>query len=312
MQLDIGEIFIILAGLFVIIGVGYLAAKTNVVSHSATPMLSSVLMRISLPCTIFTAMIRPYDPQFLTDGLIVMALCGGCMLVYIFLALWQVRLFHIPAQDAGAWVYTSVFFNAGFIGYPIALALFGEEGLSLSVILNVPLMVFCFSWGIYYVEKTATGTGQAPAKLWKALVTEANIALVLSMVCYVNQWTPPALILTPATYLANLTTPLSLLIVGISLAGANTQHLFQDKLVLLGTFNRLLLFPAITCGVLLWLNLDSLMLPALTMILLATPAPASAAAIIGSHGGNQALSAKITFLTSLLCMLTIPLWAMLF
>ena len=56
-----------LIGLFLLIGVGFFAVRTGVLPAGASKMLSSLLMKISVPTTIVCSMLRPFDPGFLRD-----------------------------------------------------------------------------------------------------------------------------------------------------------------------------------------------------------------------------------------------------
>ena len=86
-MLDIRDVFSNLLGLFLLIGVGYGAVRLNLVPGSATQIFSSLLMKITLPATIFVSLVQPYDPAFLHDGVLIVVL-GGVLLALYGLISW--------------------------------------------------------------------------------------------------------------------------------------------------------------------------------------------------------------------------------
>lgn len=71
MQLDIGMVFSSLIGLFLLMGVGWVSVKTKIVPPAASAPMSSLLLKVTLPCTIFSSLAtREFDSAFLVDGVI--------------------------------------------------------------------------------------------------------------------------------------------------------------------------------------------------------------------------------------------------
>ncbi|MBQ3446900.1 MAG: AEC family transporter, partial [Synergistaceae bacterium] len=71
MNLDFFAVASNLVSLFVLIAAGYIAVKTGVLKPEASSHFSSLLLKITLPCTIFISLVqREYDPAFARDGII--------------------------------------------------------------------------------------------------------------------------------------------------------------------------------------------------------------------------------------------------
>ena len=308
MNLDIAEISGTLAGLFLIISVGFVTTKFKITSFSAVPTLSNILIRVALPCSMFVSMIKPYDPSFLTDGLTIMLVATILILIFIFLRILLVKILKIRQGNKGAWIMSSVFFNSGFIGFPIAYSLLGNSGLALATFLNIPLMIATLGIGYYLIQKDALcKTGQKP-NIWRIIFSESNILVSIGLVCYIKEWAVPKVIFEPVSFMANMTTPLAMIVVGITLGSTKIGNVFKDKEIVSAIIARLIFFPAITFVFLKSFNFTNPMIPIVTMVLLATPSPAGGAAMTAANGGNEVLAAKITFMTSLLSMITITFW----
>lgn len=310
MQLDITVVFSSLIGLFLLLGTGFFAVKRGILPVSGTGVLSPLLMRITLPCTVFTSMLRPYDPAFLAKGAIVVMMGfllfgGSCAITW-----WLSRVFRTPQGSRGMWAFAAAFCNNGFMGFPVALALFGEEGLALAALFGIPFNLLIYSVGARMVSVDGNGS-QPPVRLLKVLLTPINGAVVLGLAAYVAQLSIPAALLTPIQHFANVTTPLSMFVTGMTLAGSGVSGLLRDRTVLTATFARLLLMPGLSFVLLRLIPFSDPLIPRLLIIIMAMPAPAVATILAESYGGNRALGAKVVFLSSLLCIATIPVFALL-
>ena len=217
-MLDIRDVFSNLFGLFLLIGVGYGTVRLRVLPASASKMLSSLLMNVTMPATIFTSLVRPYDPAFLRAGLLEVVLGLALYILYGVISALLARPFRVTRERRGLWTFACAFNNNGFMGFPIALALFGEEGLALAVFLGIPFNLLAYTTGATLICMDRSASGDAPPVSWRSiLLTVVNGATLLGLILYAAQIPIPEVIDTPLTYLADVTTPLSMLIIGMNL-----------------------------------------------------------------------------------------------
>ena len=317
MQLDFWEVLSNLIGLFLLIAVGYGAVRLNVIPASASAVLSKLLLKIALPCTIFTSLLRPYDPAFLKDILIVIALGLVLFPVNALLARLLSGLCRVSDGRRGVWSFCATFCNNGFMGFPIALALFGEEGLALAAIFGLPFNLLVYSVGVAMVcmdrPKQADGSGKIN---WRSvLITGINIAAILGLIFYFARLSVPTAVLTPLTHLSNVTTPLSMFVTGMNLSNGKFTALFRDRDMISASAARLVLMPLISFAILTGLNalfpFGNPLILGVVFIIMAMPAPAVATILAENYGANREFAAGIVFLSSLFCIITIPLMALL-
>lgn len=311
-MLDIRDVFSNLFGLFLLIGAGYAAVRLGVLPASASKILSRLLMNITLPATVFTSLVRPYDPAFLRSGLMAVALATFLYVLYGVISALLSRPFRIPKERRGMWIFSCTFNNNGFMGFPIALALFGEEGLTLAVFLGIPFNLLTYSAGVKLVCMDRSASEDQPPVSWRSiLLSMVNLSILLGLIFYIGQIPVPSVISTPLTHLANVTTPLSMMIIGMTLSGGKLSSLFRDHAVLSSSFMRLLFLPLITWGILKLLPLNDPLLAGVTLIIMAMPAPAVTSILAETYGADKEFAAQTVFLSSLLCLITIPLISLL-
>lgn len=305
-------LFTNLVGLFLLIGVGFLAVRLRLLPAEASKPTSALLMKIALPATVFSSMIRPYDPNFLGDGLAIFGVSGILFLIYGLLSKPLARLLRVPDGQQGMWRCCVTFCNNGFMGFPVAYALFGDDGLMLAVITGIPFNLLLYSWGIQMVcSDRLQENPQQRTSLRAALITPINGTMLLSLIFYFTQIPVPATILTPIQHLANVTTPLSMLVTGMNLARGKVSDVIKDRNAISASAVRLLLFPLLAWGLMALIPGLNPLVVGVALIILAMPTAAAASILGEQYGGCTQLAARSVFLSSLLCIVTIPLVSLL-
>lgn len=299
-------------GLFLLIGVGYGAVRGGLLPLSSTGVLTSLLLKVTMPATIFTSMIRPFDPSFARDALIIVAIGTVLLLLYAAIGAGLARAFRVPLGRRGIWMLCITFSNNGFMGFPVAYALFGDEGLALAVMLGIPSNLLMYSLGASQVSTDRCAGGAKERLSVKQVLSSAvNVSILLGLIFYAAQIPVPEVIFSPLEQLSNITTPLSMLITGISLAGSPLSSLFRDRDAITGVVTRLVLLPLVTWLLLLPLPIENPLVTCVTLVIMAMPSASVATAMAQRYGSSTELAARLVCLSSLLCMVTLPLVAML-
>lgn len=309
---DIVVLFSNLVGLFLLIAVGFAAVRLKIVPAQMSKPLSALLMNITLPATVFISMIQPYDPGFLGLGLAAIVFSAVFFSLFSALSLPLSRLCRVPDGRRGMWCCCATYSNTGFMGFPVAYALFGADGLMLAVFFNIPFNFLLYTIGVRMVCMDAPkGDAKGSFSLRTALMTPLNAAIVLSLIFYFGQLPVPDALFTPLQHLSNVTTPLSMMVTGMNLAQGKVSDVIRDRDAITSSLTRLLVFPVICwVGMRLFPQMDALVV-GVTLVMLAMPSPAAAPIIGEQFNGCVQLGARVVFLSSLLCIATLPLVSLL-
>ena len=301
-----------LVGLFLMIGVGFFAVRAGILSSGATVPLTALLMKITLPATIFSSMLRPFEASFLGDALLMFVLGLVFHLSYVVLSQPLLRLFRVPRGRRGMWTLCSSFCNNGFMGFPVAYALFGEEGLALAVMLGVPFNLLLYSLGAKLAADDGQKEEETGSVSWKKVLFSAvNGSILLGLVFYCLQIPVPDVLLTPIQYLSDVTTPLSMLVTGMNLAEGKLTDALLDRDVRSICLMRLLLFPIVTWGVVELLPIGNPLAVGVVVVIMAMPCAAATVVVGEEYDGCVELGARAVFVSSLLCIVTLPLISLL-
>ena len=312
MIMDLSVLLSNLIGLFLLIGVGFFAVRTGILPAEASKPMTALLMKITVPATIVSSMLRPLDMGFLKMGASMLLVGMVILPLFSVVSLGLSRLFRVADGRRGMWCCCATFCNSGFMGFPVALALFGEEGLALTVILSIPFNLMMYSIGAKMVCMDLPRDGSAQAISWgKVIFSVINLSLVVGLFFYFTQIQLPQAVRGPLDYLAGVTTPLSMMITGMNLSQGKAGDIFRDRDILTAAGTRLLILPVLAWGLMrLVPGLSSLVLGA-ALLNFSMPSPAAAALLGEQYGGDTQTAVRAVFVSSLLCIVTIPLVSLL-
>lgn len=310
--MDLSVLLSNLIGLFLLIGVGFFAVRTGILPAEASKPLTALLMKITVPATIVSSMLRPLDMGFLKMGASMLLVGMVILPLFSVVSLGLSRLFRVADGRRGMWCFCATFCNSGFMGFPVALALFGEEGLALTVILSIPFNLMMYSIGAKMVCMDLPRDGSAQAISWgKVIFSVINLSLVVGLFFYFTQIQLPQAVRGPLDYLAGVTTPLSMMITGMNLSQGKAGDIFRDRDILTAAGTRLLILPVLAWALMrLVPGLSSLVLGA-ALLNFSMPSPAAAALLGEQYGGDIQTAVRAVFVSSLLCIVTIPLVSLL-
>ena len=292
--------------IFALILVGFVAGKAHLVSEQASKDLSAILVEITLPASIFSSMLRELETDLLINAALLFFIGFACLALEYGAGRLLVKFFRIRKENQGLFLYNSMFTNASFMGFPVANAIFGSVGVFLASIVNLSLTITTFSFGIGLVR----GDQESKEKfsLRKNVFTNINIAIILGMICFLTGFRCPEPAENFIAYFANVTTPMSMLVVGLNMSKGRARDLMTDRDAHLLTITRLIVMPLLLFGILKLLPLGAYPLVAqMILVVFAMPVPALCLILSEKYGGNTQFAVTTIFQTTLFSIVTIPL-----
>ena len=283
---------------------GFAANRLGILGGETDRKISRLLLSVTMPAMILGAVCTG---EALPEASVVLGVLRVSLVFYglefAFALAAPPLLGGTPAQK-GVWRYSLVFPNVGFIGYPVAVALFGPEALFYAVILVLPFNLLSFTLGPLMLS------GAKRFSLRQTL-SPCVLASVGALVLALGRLRPPAMIGEAAEFVGSITVPLSLMFVGSLLAGLPLGRLLASPRLWILTAVRLLLMPAVLCPILRALGTESMIL-GIAVTQMAMPAAVNGSLLCMEYGGDAECMAQITFVSTLASIVTIPIVAALF
>lgn len=280
------------------IACGYAANRLHYLGGEVDQKISSLLLKVTMPCMIVGAVCTG---DTLPEVSVVLGILKVALVFYLLefaFALAVPPLLGGTAGQKGVWRYTLTFPNVGFIGYPVAVALFGPEALFYAVILVLPFNLLSFTLGPLML------TGAKRFSLRQTL-SPCVVASVIALVLSLARLRPPAVVGEAVEFVGGITVPLSLMFVGSLLAGLPLGRMLSSPRLWILTAVRLLLMPAVLAPILRWMGTDSMVL-GIAITQMAMPVAVNGSLLCMEYGGDAECMAQITFISTLASIVTIP------
>lgn len=295
------NIFTQVAVLFIIILVGYFVRKKGLLDESSTSKLSSLVMNIFLPAMIITAMQIQFDkemiPKILSLLFVSMVMFGVSTIVAFCL-----KFFIKSDSKLGIFQYSLVFSNSGFMGYPVVEAVLGKGAIFYAAIFNLPFNFLCFTLGVYFLSK---GNSNARFSI-KSMINPSMIAVFIGLALFVTGTELPVFVNQPLELLGDVTTPISMIVIGSMLAGSSAMECFKRFDMYMLAILRLVAIPMLVFLVLRPFSFDSVVM-AIPVVIAAMPSAANTAIMANEYGADVALASQAVFFTTLFSVVSIPL-----
>jgi len=296
--------FDVLAEMLVIlfaIAAGYAANHLGYLGGETDQKLSKLILNITMPAMIVAAVITGEE---LPEISVILSILEVGVVFYVLefaFVLTVPKLLPGTAGQKGVYRYTLAFPNVGFIGYPVAVALYGDGALFYAAILALPFNLLSYSLGPLMLA----GAGRFR---WRQLLSPCIVASVLGLVLALTRLRPPAIVGEMLDFVGSITVPLSLLVVGSLLAHMSPGKVLRSPKLWVLSVLRLLMMPALLCLVLRGMHIEAMVL-GIAVSQMGMPVAVNGTLLSMEYGGDTEAMAQVTFLTTLGAIVTIPVLA---
>ena len=298
--------------LFAIVVVGYIAGKWGYMGGTFDKKLSKVVIDITCPALILSSAMTGELP----DRRYILPLLGISVLTYVLLtgvALLLPRFLTKKKDDEGVIGFAMMFGNVGFMGYPIVASIFGHEAVFYAAVLNVVNTFTVFTVGTMLIvgknqESTVEEKEMSQKKmLRKVLYSTPMLSAYLTMLIVALEIKDiPEFISQPLTMIGNITVPAALLIIGSSMSQLPLRALLGNSTIYTTTLMRLAILPVGIHYLMTLLGFSSFVV-GINTVVIAMPVATYGTILCLRHGKDTTLITEVTFITTLLAMISIPL-----
>lgn len=298
--------------LLLIIGVGYLARRYNILSQDSVQGISKFVLYVSLPALILVSSIsQQYNPNEVNLFYLLIAASVIYYLVSIVISFIFPRLICSKQSDIGIYQFILVFPSAVFFAFPLIEMLFGKPGIFYAAVFNLPYFILTFSLGIWLM--VSPFKNDVPIKLSprRIFLNFAFLATLIGLFMYFTSNTIPYDINQPyfkmLDLLGKMATPLALIITGAYLFEVKIMSLLQNARHWCVAIARLVLLPLLVFVVLNCIPSMPKTALAIAVIIASMPAAVQTVIIAAEYNANPKTASEIILMTTILAAITIPI-----
>lgn len=310
-----------------LIVLGFYLRKKNHFSEKSKKTITTILMKVALPCLAFIGFIIDFNVEILKDSIWIILFTVICYLVNLFFG----RLIFIKKERETKSLYSILltFGQITLFGLPLVKAIYKESGVLVGNMMSIPFRVFVYIYCFIVVSGAKLEKETIKTTMKNVFLNPIIIAMLGSILLWVLQPIMPKITIEEVQYsifrfdktvpwlykvlsnLANLTMPLSMLLVGVSLGEADMKSALSNKTAWIISVFRSVVSPIIM-GLLIYLailifklNLSTEVIASI-IICFAAPVSAVVNTFCIHYDKEPTLSSNCCFLSTLLYIVTIP------
>lgn len=292
--------------IFAIAAVGALIRQLNWLTSEADASLLRVTVNLLVPCLIFDSILgnRAFDthaniflPPLIGFGTVALGI-PLAMAVQHWLGLKE-------ASSRRTFVFATAVYNYGYVPFPLALSLFDRETAAVLFVHNVGVEIALWGFGMVLL------TGATLRESWRKIVSPPLLMILFTLALnfLVGKERVPTFVLTTTHMLGQCAIPFGVLLLGAILA--DHAHEFRaargGRVAVTSCVLRLGILPVLFLLLAKFLP-ASLELKRVIVLQAAMPAAVFPVVMAKHYGGDPATALRVVLATSLMGLITIPLW----
>ena len=224
-----------IGAMFIMLAMGAALVKTKLLKTEQSRVVSVMLLYVIVPCTILNA----FNIEFEKEKLLGLALAAGGAVVCHILFIGISRLLKKPLKLSSVERAAICYPNVGNLVIPLIAATMGSEWVFYASAFMVVQLFCIWTHGRMMISEEKTFS------LKKVLLNVNVIAAVAGFIMFVCQVRLPPILGPAIESMAATIAPLSMVVIGMILAGMSWKEILGDKRAYLVTALRLVVFPLV-------------------------------------------------------------------
>ncbi len=237
-------------GIYIFIVMGYLAKMSfkDAIDDKTITLINVYFLQVFL--TFWGLLVRPVDITLLFAPSIYLVIV---VLILLLSAIVAKRIFKNQKEYSIATV-AAIIGNTGNLGIPLGIAIFGEESIPYTTVINLVNVFVVYTVGVYYYSRGTFDVRTSLTNIVKLpILWAATVAILLS----INEYKPSEVMMNTLMMGAYASMTMQLFLFGLYLYGTKIKEISRTLVVWVLSF-KFLLLPLVAFVVLYNIELDSM------------------------------------------------------
>lgn len=292
--------------LLIMMAVGYVAFRMSWLDDHSYGKVSKVVINILNPCMMINGVLGKEVHLERSMLFQTMALAFIYYVLLILLSIPVASLLRVKKEHYNLYRLMLIFSNVGFMGIPVISSIYGKESIILIAFYNLGYNLLLYTYGIYLSSNNGKAEKQEKRGQWKKMINPGVIACVVAIAIFASGAVMPDSVCTFFSYMGNAVVPLSMMLIGASVAQGGKKEFFLDKKVYIFMTLKMLLIP-IAAALIIRLFALPAIVEGVFILMLAMPVGSVVVMMAKEYGADDMECTKGITLTTLVSVITIPI-----
>ena len=288
--------------MFMIVIIGALCYKFGLINDEGRKQLSNLVLYVVNPLLIFLSYMTDMRAELIEGFLWTAAMAAITYIAFIFLSKLIFR--DKNSRDPLIERFSVIYSNCGFMGTPLIFGVFGSDGVFIMNGFITVFNLFVWTHGVMMMS-SGKAAGKGRTSLLKAVTSPAVIAVILGIIFFFTQIKLPNMIFTALNNVAEMTTPLAMIVAGASIMSAGIIKSVKNLRIYIVAAVKLIVLPIAGFALIAFLPCaDTAKL--ITLIEFSCPAAAISTMFAIKYERNSEYASQIFAVSTLLSLITLP------
>lgn len=287
------------AVLFILITLGFVCSKVKIFDEHTIKHVTRFILYFVTPCVIINSFNRDFDPDMAKKLLIA---AGSSFLIHLLsIGLSYACIHDKDRSRKNVLQYGIIFSNCGYMALPLQAAVLGPEGVFLGAAYVAVFNLFTWTFGLFLMS------GQvSEIRIKKIVLNPGLLSIIAGVILFISPFKLPQIISSPVQHLANLNTPIPMLVIGFYLSQISSLKVLKDWKLVLGIFLRLVICPLLGLVILYLMGIKGTVLAAM-VIAASAPTAANTTMFAGIYDKDTQTAVTMVAISTLFSIVTMPL-----
>lgn len=300
--MELGNILQLQGTLFALMLIGAFMKVRGIIDDAGKRCLSDMCIQIVIPANIFKSFLIEFNADIFKACAGILAV--GAISQVVCLVVNRYLFNSYPEQRRKVLQYCTIVSMSGFLGNPIAEGIYGSLGVMYASLFMIPMRIVMWSVGTSYF--VADAHMDKRKVIWNVMTHPCLIAVYLGLFAMLTQIQLPGVITSTARYVSNCNSALSMFIIGTMLPDVDLRTIICKDTLLFSLLRLVLLPLTILCaGRIIGLTGVAL---SVSVLMIGMPAGATAGILAARYNSDAPFATKCVVSTTLISMITIPIW----
>jgi predicted permease len=287
--------------LFIIVAVGFVSDKLKFYTEKTAKATTKLLFYVITPTVIVRSFLTmEYSKEKLGGFLIALACAIGTHICGIILS---IPFFNkLDTRTGTVYKFASIFGNMGYMGLPLAQSVVGPMGVFYCSAGVVAYNILVFTYGSWMFLRHKEGYKFSPKSL---ILNPGIIAVSIGIPLFIFGIKMPSFLDSATQHIANMNTPLAMLLLGTYISNADIKTLFKQKENYLVLLLKQICMPLIMITIYRLLGFEGDLLTSIG-ISCCVPCATNTVMFAGRYDADTRTAAKVVAFCTFMAIFTMP------
>lgn len=288
--------------MFLLLATGMLLYKIKMITDEGNRQMAGVVLYVVAPLLILDTYSMEYDATITKNmlwGFLLSAISITIGILVSYALMPGSKKESFPTER-----FTVIFTNCGFMGIPLAEAVFGAIGVIYCTTYITMFNLFVWTYGLALMRGKSSEKRSFKERI-KPFLTPTMFCIVIGLLVYFLQIPMPKQLKSAVGYISSMNTPLAMIVSGIYIAQGDLLGALKKGRVYIVSAMKCLVVPFFMIFVLLFLPFDE-KLKTTILILSACPSGANGMLFANRFGGDAKTASNVFTVTTIISILCIP------